>query len=145
MNESSTSPQKKLPDSWARKIFDEMHNHYGNRFLNMWKLNQYLPNGEDVGIVKAMNSWSEKLGGFSDHPECLRFALNNLPEEPPTLPTFVNLCRQAPKKFAPALDHKPTEEEIARNKSRFADVVAVLEGRKSAAEVIKKFNGENND
>lgn len=103
-----------------------MHNFYGNRFLNMWKLNQFLPNGEDVGIVKAMNRWAEVLGGFADHPEALRYALSKLPAEPPSLPQFLELCRHAPPKNVVKLEHKLTDEQIEDNKRRIREIQEML-------------------
>lgn len=125
-NESSTSPQKRLPDSWVRKIFDEMHGHYGSRFLNMWKMNQYLPDGQDIGIVNAMNHWAEKLGGFVEHPEAIKYALTKLPDEPPTLPQFLGICRHAPPKNVVKLEHKLTDEQIEANKKRIREITEML-------------------
>ena len=107
-----------LPDAWIQKIFSTMQGYYGARWLNMWKLNQTLPNGEDVGIVNAMRTWAENLGGFADHPECLKHALKILPSEPPTLPQFLEMCRKAPLEQPKALEHKLTDEDIKRNKER---------------------------
>lgn len=100
-----------------------MQGHYGSRFLNMWKTGHQLPDGSDAGLLNAMNHWSEKLGGFADHPECIKHALEALPETPPTLPQFVAMCRHAPRKDAPALEHKLTPEEIERNKQKIRSIM----------------------
>jgi hypothetical protein len=110
--------QRPLPDSWVQKIFSTMLGHYGARWLNLWKLNQTLPNGEDVGVVNAMRTWAEKLGGFADHPECISRALETLPNEPPSLPQFLDMCRKAPLEQPKALEHKLTDDDIKRNKER---------------------------
>ena len=107
-----------LPDAWIQKIFSTMQGYYGSRWLNMWKMNQTLPNGEDVGVVNAMRTWADNLGGFADHPECLKHALTYLPEEPPTLPKFLEMCRKSPLEQPKALEHKLTDEDIKRNKER---------------------------
>ena len=112
-----------LPDAWIQKIFSTMQGYYGSRWLNMWKLNQTLPNGEDVGIVNAMRTWAENLGGFADHPECLKHALTILPDEPPTLPKFLDMCRKAPIERPMALEHKLTDEDIKRNKERLESLL----------------------
>ena len=112
-----------LPDAWIQKIFSTMQGYYGARWLNMWKLNQTLPNGEDVGIVNAMRTWAENLGGFADHPECLKHALKILPSEPPTLPQFLDMCRKAPLEQPIALTHKLTEDDIKRNKERLESLL----------------------
>ena len=110
--------QSPLPAAWMAKIFSEMQGFYGTRYTNMWKTGELLPNGEDAGHVNMMRVWSEKLGGFSEHPECIAHALENLPEIPPTLPQFQELCRRAPRKEPLKLVHTLTQEEINRNKER---------------------------
>jgi hypothetical protein len=95
----------------------------------MWKLNQTLPNGEDVGVVNAMRTWAENLGGFADHPECLKHALKILPSEPPTLPQFLDMCRKAPLEQTKALEHKLTDEDIKRNKERLESLLKGLHGK----------------
>ena len=112
-----------LPDAWVQKIFSTMQGYYGSRWINMWKLNQTLPNGEDVGVVNAMQTWAENLGGFADHPECLKHALKTLPTEPPTLPQFLEMCRKAPLEQPKALEHKLTDEDIKRNKERLESLL----------------------
>ena len=118
-----------LPDAWVQKIFSTMQGYYGSRWINMWKLNQTLPNGEDVGVVNAMRTWAENLGGFADHPECLKHALKTLPTEPPTLPQFLEMCRKAPLEQPKALEHKLTDEDIKRNKERLESLLKGLHGK----------------
>lgn len=114
-DESSTSRQ--LPERWVAKIFRELQGNYGSRFLNQWKTGQALEDGTDAGIRNAMQAWSKKLGGFADMPSVLSAVLACLPEEPPSLPEFVSLCRNQASRFAGGtarLEHKPTPEEKAR-------------------------------
>ena len=91
----------------------------------MWTNGQLLPDGSgDAGLANAMRCWAEKLGGFADHPECIKHALLTLPNDPPTLPQFLDMCRHAPKKQALKLEHKLTPEEIERNKSKVKNIIA---------------------
>lgn len=99
-----------------------MQGHYGTRFLNMWKTGQVLPDGVDAGIINAMTCWSEKLGGFAENPECIKHALAILPQEPPSLPQFVELCRHAPRKQPIAIEHHLTDEDRARNAERLREI-----------------------
>lgn len=118
---------RRLPDSWVQKIFVTMQGHYGTRFLNLWRTGQVLPDGNDAGVVNAMNHWAEKLGGWHDQPETIKRALEHLPLDPPSLPQFCELLRQswvAPK--APMLERKMTAEELARNKQRAAEAMAKI-------------------
>lgn len=125
MNESLHQHPKRLPDSWVQKIFATMQGHYGTRFLNMWKTGQILPDGSDAGMINAMNHWAEKLGGYVDHKETLRRALDNLPPDPPSLPAFLEHLRRSYVPAEPVLiEHHLTPEEEAANKKRVADLLA---------------------
>ena len=125
MTTSLTSTR--LPDSWIRKIFATMQGNYGSRWGNMWKIGQTLPDGSDVGIVNAMDHWAEKLGKFKNHPQAIKAVLNNLPTNPPTLPEFIQLCRNAyvPEVYI-QLENKPTEEQMEKNRQRLKEVVESL-------------------
>lgn len=128
MTEQSTLPQRRLPDGWVQKIFATMQGHYGTRFLNMWKTGQDLPDGRDAGVVNAMNHWAEKLGGYKDHPETIKRALENLPVEPPSLPQFAEILRHSYIPPAvPQLENKWTEEQLARNRLRVRELIESLD------------------
>lgn len=128
MNEQSTLPQRRLPDGWVQKIFATMQGHYGTRFLNMWKTGQELPDGRDAGMVNAMNHWAEKLGGYKDHPETIKRALENLPPEPPSLPQFAEILRHSwIPPIVPQLERKWTEEELVTNRQRIKEIMEKLD------------------
>jgi hypothetical protein len=128
MNEQSTLPQRRLPDGWVQKIFATMQGHYGTRFLNMWKTGQELPDGRDAGVVNAMNHWAEKLGGYKDHPETIKRALENLPLEPPSLPQFAEILRHSwIPPVVPQLERKWSEEELANNRQRIKEIMEKLD------------------
>lgn len=101
-----------LPEPWITRIFAEMSAMYGAKFTNMWS-------GQDAALVKE--KWATTLSGFQDRPECIRDALdalNNCPY-PPTLPEFLNLCRNSARRFGDStlsLPHKKTPEEIERSR-----------------------------
>jgi hypothetical protein len=76
------------------RIFRELQGFYGSRFLDMWRIGQLLPDGQDAGIANAKEVWGEKLAGFADQPERIKRALESLGPHPPTLPEFIALCRQ---------------------------------------------------
>lgn len=104
-----------------------MHGYYGNRWANMWKLGQLTADGMDTGVVNAMNTWAESLGGYKDHPETIRIALATLPDEPPTLPKFREMLRQAHVPQATlALTHERSKEDIAKDKAKLAKILAEL-------------------
>jgi len=94
-----------------------MQGNYGSRFLNQWKTGQQLPDGSDVGIKNAMATWAKKLAGFADMPDAIKAVLDYLPPDPPSLPEFVNLCREAGRRRGESMqkiEHKQTAEEKAK-------------------------------
>jgi len=131
---------KRLPDHWVQRIFVTMQGSYGTRFLNMWKTGQILPDGNDAGIVNAMSLWGEKLGGYVDRPDVIKKVLDSLPHDPPSLPQFVDLMRQAwTPPQTPALEHHWTPEQLAKNKAR---VSAILDDLRKTME---QRNGHHRD
>lgn len=119
---------RRLPDAWVQRIFATMQGHYGTRFLNMWKTGQVLPDGNDAGMVNAMNHWAEKLGGYGERGDVIKKVLDNLPVEPPSLPQFLELMRHAwfPPVVAGHIEHKYTAEELARNARNAAECMAKI-------------------
>lgn len=141
-DELSTS-RPPLPDRWVAKIFQEMQGNYGSRFLNQWKTGQADSEGADVGIKNAITTWARKLAGFADMPDAIKAVLENLPSEPPSLPEFVNLCRDAGRRLAEnvlRIEQKQTEEEkqrAAENAKKVAKVI--VKDRRDHKEWAKKL------
>lgn len=106
-----------LPPSWVDRIFARLDNIYGTEFTRLYSR---VINGTDEGIEAAKTTWAEELGHFVEWPEAIAWALdiNNLPERPPNLVTFLKICRTAPRKEAPGIEHKFSDEEIAANRER---------------------------
>ena len=101
-----------LPEAWVSRSFAEMRANYGVAFDRQWE----APAGEDgkehAAMVKAQ--WGRALVSFGSRHECIRWALDNLPERPPTLPEFAGLCRRMPQSGElPALP-APSEEGMKR-------------------------------
>jgi hypothetical protein len=113
----------KLPDGWIQRIFATMQGNYGTRFMNQWKTGQVLPDGSDAGVVNAMNHWADKMGGTS--AATIKRALENLPEEPPSLPQWINLLRRSYVE-PPVLriGNELTAEQRAKNKAKIAELIA---------------------
>lgn len=78
-----------LPPAWVERIFKRMTGIFGSQKVgSMW-------NEADLAEVKEL--WAEQLGRFK--PESIGAALQRLIDSggngwPPTLPEFVELCRQ---------------------------------------------------
>lgn len=120
---TSRANQPALPESWIEKIFAKFEARYGSLFLDRWR-------GCNMANVKE--TWAEELANFEDKPECIGYALKVLATSkfPPTLPEFLEACRQAPRKEAPALRYVPTAEDEERARQAAA----------SAAKAIKKIS-----
>ena len=113
----------RLPDGWIQKVFATMQGNYGTRFMNQWKTGQTLPDGSDAGVVNAMNHWSEKMGGTS--AATIKRALEQLPEEPPSLPQFLALLRRSyVEPPVLRLGNDLTAEQMAANKRRIAELIS---------------------
>lgn len=73
--------------------------------------------------VKAL--WAHQLQGFAERLEAVVWALDELPENPPNVIQFRNLCRQAPAAAAPRLpEPKADPERMARELAKLADLRA---------------------
>ena len=122
-----TANQNRLPDAWVQRIFATMQGHYGTRFLNMWRTGQTLPDGNDAGVVNAMNHWAEKLGWYVNSPDTIKAVLEHLPIEPPSLPQFAEMLRHAYREPEVAkIERKWTQEELDANRQRVREVMAKL-------------------
>ena len=120
----------RLPDKWVNYIVKELQGAYGQQFAGKFSK---VDSGVDVGIENFKESLATRLGGFIDHPDALRHALDNLPETHcPNVPEFHRLAQSAQRKTSQALSYtpKPADEEKAK---------AII--AKAAAEMKPKFSG----
>jgi len=96
-----------LPDAWVERIFSRLEGRYGAMFHDRWK-------GCDLANVRA--TWAEELAPFAARPEAIGYALKVLAASkfPPTLPEFLDACRNAPEPYRPALPPpSPVENQRA--------------------------------
>ena len=101
-----------LPTAWIDKIFLRLQGIYGQQFMAKFSR---VEQGIDVGMVNAKTVWAEELGNFSDKPEAISYALQNLPtERAPNAIEFRDICRRAPAKQVPALTYAQSAEDPAR-------------------------------
>lgn len=117
---------KMLRRDWVDRLFARLQGVYGREFTGQFSTGLDV-NGVDLGIENAKQVWAEELGGFSEWPEAITYALSHLPERCPNAIRFRDLCRHAPPKNNVAqLEHRLTEEQMAANKKRVADLLASL-------------------
>lgn len=94
-----------LRKEWIARIFDRLRGVYGAQFKSKFSS---IEDGVDVGMLNAMTVWSEELGIYGDHSECIVWALDNLPtDHAPNAMEFKDLCKRAPRKpTVPAIEYK---------------------------------------
>lgn len=105
-----------LRDTWVTEIFRRMELTFGSKFSNLWR---------NVDPEEMRRYWAEKLAGFADNPEAIKSAMDacDARTEPPNLPEFLQLCRDAARRQAPkhlALEAPKMDPEIA--KQRLAEI-----------------------
>lgn len=127
MNATSPANQPASSERGIDKLFGEMAAMYGSKFADLWA-------GTNIEQVKA--KWVEKLKPFAAHPGVVQSALKALDyhPNPPTLPTFVGLCRDAMRHFDPtpaALPYKPTAEDEERARQAAKQAARVIKRRAS--------------
>lgn len=119
-----------LPESWVHTLWSELRANYGARWDRTFPVPP-CPPGVDpaqhahdhVQSIQAV--WAKRLGHLQANPKAIRFALDNLPEDPPTLPEFIALCNRRPDPKpaalpAPAPDKAKAAEAIAMVREAFA-------------------------
>ena len=84
-----------LDARWVERIFERMHGLYGALWQQRWRDGRRGAAGE-AALLSAKRVWAQTLGGFREEPQCIAGALEACTtlELPPTLPQFVQLCRQ---------------------------------------------------
>ena len=104
-----------------------MHSHYGSRWVNLWSLNQPLQNGVDAGLVAAMDAWAIKLAPYTDKPQTIKKVLEHLPNDPPSLPQFMELLKNC---YMPEqnlmLSDNLTEEQKLKNRARIQELLKTV-------------------
>lgn len=108
-NQSVTLPgrQSVLPDAWIEKLFQKFEDFYGAKWAAQYG---------DFPRDRVKRTWAEELGGFSGEAIAKALDAQKAGKFPPTLPEFIELCRDAARRIgtpsAAALEHKPIAEEL---------------------------------
>lgn len=85
-----------MPLAWLDRIFEKLTVTYGSAFTDRWR---------DVDLAKVKTDWLEVLDGMEQHNgQMIGYGLANLPEKPPTVIEFRNICRRAPIPDVPRLE-----------------------------------------
>jgi len=87
--------------------------------------------------------WMNQLAGFMQSKEsmmAISWALNHLPERPPNLVQFKNLCYQAPAVEKPQLPSPPADPE--RVKQEFAKLAGMKKVNHNSKDWARKILGD---
>lgn len=115
-----------LSSSWVDRIFERLIGVYGRDFKGKFSM---IVDGRDVGIEAAKAAWAEELGFCQSHPECICFALKNLPDRAPNAIEFKRLCQAAPRNKPKIENQKPviecsfTPEQIKANQEKIRKIL----------------------
>ena len=115
-------PSGTLPELWIEKLFQKFEDFYGAKWAAQYG---------DFPRDRVKRTWAEELSGFADMPGAIAGAISAQKSSPfpPTLPEFINLCRAAGHRIGnsvPALEYKPTSEDLERASKAAASAVAAL-------------------
>ncbi len=128
----TTTPSKEpLPDSWVERIFQRMQGLYGSLWVDRWRSGETVErNGRqfDRGLLNAKATWAQELGGFSGQHERIARALESCRHRsmPPTLPEFLDLCRQ--QVAEQTLSLPPPTQDAERRQRNIEQATAVKIG-----------------
>lgn len=88
---ASTEP---LPLPWVQRIFEGLRMSYGAAFDRQWA----PPAGTspEAWTQQLMGYWSRELAGWQGNPAAIRWVMDNLPAQAPSLPMFKALLLQRP-------------------------------------------------
>lgn len=125
-----SNPASSLPEAWMQSLWTELGANYPGKWQRQFPTPPCPP-----GISPAQHAqdhirgiqavWARRLGHLQTNWKAIRFALDNLPEDPPSLPEFAALCNRRPDPKpqalpAPAPDKAKAAEAIARVREAFA-------------------------
>lgn len=112
-----------LPLKAIDRLFERLLATYGNDWTARWA-------GNDPALIKT--AWAHELAAYTNHLECIAWALENLPPRAPNAIEFKQLCRQAPRKDdTPALP--APKADPARVQAEFAKLREAFKANPSAA------------
>lgn len=97
-----STPASSLPERWIQSLWVEMAANYPGQWQRMFPVPPCLPGVDPAQhahdhIVGIQAVWAKRLGHLQSNPKALRYALDNLPDRPPTLPEFIALCNRRPQ------------------------------------------------
>lgn len=118
-----------LPLAWVDRIFQKLTLFYGREFVARW-------DAVGLSIADVKTDWAAELAGFVAHPEAIAYALENLPDRPPTVGQFKAICRTAPLpevKLLPAPKANP--QRVATELAKLKELYRPDEAKKAGPDL----------
>jgi len=79
-------------------LFDQLRKTYGRAFEAQWSPAADMTLDEARAWVRDLKAhWAVELGAWHERPGALRWALEHLPDQPPSLIMFRSLCVRCPE------------------------------------------------
>lgn len=133
-----STPASSLPERWIQSLWVEMAANYPGQWQRMFPVPPCLPGVDPAQhahdhIVGIQAVWAKRLGHLQSNPKALRYALDNLPDRPPTLPEFIALCNRRPDPKPQALPAPPPDPE------RFQQALASLNFSRSQRDPLQNY------
>lgn len=120
-----------LPAAWVDRIFEKLTLVYGRDFIGRWE-------GTDLNAVKS--DWSHELSSLFTQPSAVAYALQNLPEKPPTVIEFRRIARGAPLPEEPQIEHHAAgKERIASELAKLAPIVKARHARADSLDWARRI------
>lgn len=122
-------PVTAIPQRWVESLFAKMSAYYGARFADLWR---------GSNLAEVQKAWGIELGKIT--AQQLKAGVDALTAfvRPPTLPEFVQHCRQtraeAIAQTALVLTHEPktSPEEAARNLDAVRSAMTQIQAKPTA-------------
>lgn len=122
--------QENHSNHWVDALFARLFARYGDAWLRKW-------DGVPPHAMKA--DWSAMLQPFRDrHPAAMEYAIDNLPQWPPTSDEFARICRNAPSQHR-ALESPTGKQDPARLKTLLAGAEKAVTGHNHRAHLLERL------
>ena len=119
----------RLRSEACERIVIRLQGTYGQQFAGKFSRKE---NGVDVGVEMFKESLAIELAGFDSDLHAIGYAMANLPaDHVPNAIQLREICRRAPKKEVPALNHTPTAADMERAREMSHKVAADLKPKVS--------------
>ena len=114
-------------------VFAKCNLRYGRDFADRWV---------GVTLAEVKDEWWRTLGPLLDHPDSIKYALETLPDRPPTSAQFRDLCTHKPEPVIerPRLNEPPADPaRVAAELAKLSIVRMDVEAKAAGGNVLKAW------